>query len=145
MKLMLCQTKEQIVDAQNELQALQRFRGHENIVRLIDHSSSASKQHSNGTREFRMLFPIFHAGTAWDAIERASPQESVGCPWPFTERRALSVLMGATRGILAMHERGFSHRDVSILLGFHIRAIIFILLFGVLFVVLCCRHSFFTR
>ncbi len=96
-----------------ELQALTRFSGtSENIIELVDHGSVSSKQ--SGHRQVLFLFPLYSNGSAWDAIERAAPTEAVGCPWPFAERRALKILMGAARGLQTMHDAGFSHRDVSI-------------------------------
>ena len=67
-----------------------------------------------------MLFPLYPHGTAWDAIERAIPRDSDGPPWPFPERKALLVTVGAAKGLLALHELGYAHRDVkphNILLG----------------------------
>ena len=39
LKQILCQSKEQIKEAHDELRFLQMFAGHNNIIRLIDHSS----------------------------------------------------------------------------------------------------------
>jgi len=108
MKKLICQSKEQIAEAHNELSALQRFAGHENIVSLIDHCSTSSKQHSQGTRIVMFLFPLYPRGTAWDAIE-----QGVSGDWPFSETRALLVLIGAARGLAWMHEKGFAHRDIK--------------------------------
>ena len=130
LKQMLLQTKEQIEEAQNELRALQRFAGHEHIISFLDHSSS-SPSLAKGTRSstVQFLFPFFALGTCWDCIERSS---SVGgsassnddrC-WPFSERRALTVVRGVALALDFMHDRGqgFSHRDVkphNVLLGGH--------------------------
>jgi serine/threonine protein kinase len=46
-------------------------------------------------------------------VERASPRDADGCPWPFPERRALQVILGTCRGLLVIHNRGFAHRDVK--------------------------------
>ena len=112
LKQMLCQSKEQTSDAMAELQALQRFSGLcENIIELVDHGSSSSKQ--SGHRQVLFLFPLYSNGSAWDAVERAVPVDAEGCPWPFSEHRALKVLMGAARALEAMHAEGYAHRDVS--------------------------------
>ena len=121
LKQMLCQTKEQIEEAQNELRALQRFAGHEHIISLVDHSTS-SPSIAKGTRNttVQFLFPFFGLGTCWDCIERSSGDDRC---WPFSERRALTVVRGVALALDFMHDRGqqgFSHRDVkphNVLLG----------------------------
>jgi serine/threonine protein kinase len=122
MKKMLCQTREQVTDAQHELDALVRFSGKsENIISLIAHASTPSQSgKKNILREVYMVFPLFPQGTAWDAVEAAVPTELDGRPWPFNERKALNILIGTCRGLLVMHDQGVSHRDVkphNILLG----------------------------
>lgn len=112
MKKLLCQTKEQVADAKNELEALAMFAQAEHVIPLLDHCWLPPKPKSS-IREVLMLFPLFAQGTAWDAVERASPAEAEGAPWPFPERRALTVVLGAARALKCIHDRGFCHRDVK--------------------------------
>ena len=120
LKQMLCQTKEQVEEAQNELRALQRFAGHEHIISLLDHSSSSpSLTKGNRSTTVQFLFPFFALGTCWDCIERSFVDDRC---WPFSERRALTVMRGVALALDFMHDRGqgFSHRDVkphNVLLG----------------------------
>ena len=39
LKQILCQSKEQVKEAHDELRFLQMFAGHDNVIRLVDHSS----------------------------------------------------------------------------------------------------------
>lgn len=115
MKRMLCQTKEQVEDANNELKALNMFAGSKRspyIISLLDFSSNPGKT-KNIMKEVHMLFPLFPHGTAWDAVERAVPRDMEGSSWPFPEKRALQVVLGTARGLLCLHEKGYSHRDVK--------------------------------
>ena len=54
LKHIICQSKEQVEEAHNELRLCQRFSGHPNIVQLVDHASMTSKQ-KNIQRNVRLL------------------------------------------------------------------------------------------
>eukprot|EP00607_Mallomonas_marina_P003393 CAMPEP_0182432384 /NCGR_PEP_ID=MMETSP1167-20130531/55953_1 /TAXON_ID=2988 /ORGANISM="Mallomonas Sp, Strain CCMP3275" /LENGTH=404 /DNA_ID=CAMNT_0024619823 /DNA_START=243 /DNA_END=1454 /DNA_ORIENTATION=- len=108
MKQLLCQCREQVEDATNELKALQRFRNHRYLINLIDHGSSVSKQHNN-CREVLFLFPFYSRGTAWGVIERSLQEE----PWPFSESWILQIIHDTAHALQAMHDAGLAHRDMK--------------------------------
>ena len=112
MKQMLCQTKDQDLDCNHEIQALQKFSSHVNIITLLDYGMIQTKQTTN-IKTYLLLFPLCTHGTAWDAILRADPLETEGQPWPFTERKALMIILGVARALHYIHEQGFSHRDIK--------------------------------
>jgi len=111
LKQVLCQSREQIQDAQAELRALKDCSGHPNIISLIDHAqfNTASAPHSSSNSQVLYLFPLCSRGTAWDSIEKS--QE--GRPWPFTEFRALNMIMGVAKGLHFMHSKNMAHSDVK--------------------------------
>ena len=43
MKHLICQSTEQEQDVNDELSALQRFKGHSNIIHMVDHSSTSKR------------------------------------------------------------------------------------------------------
>ena len=105
LKQMLCQSREQVEEAQNEVRSLQRFAGHAHIVSLVDHSSAATKGGAPSHRTVLLLFPLYAHGTAWDKIEQCTGTgtgagEREGS-WPFSERRALKVCMGVARALVS--------------------------------------------
>lgn len=120
----------QVKDVQNEIRVLKKFRGHPNIIGLMDHSShqKGNGQVRSGYWEYTMtalfqsrtlplthpliqfhqhvyhlLFPVYPMGTAWDLIERHSNQGGEG-RWPFTEEDCLRIVLGAARALGAMHD-----------------------------------------
>lgn len=123
LKQLICQSREQVVEAHRELDALLLFRDCDYIIRLLDHSSTANASSStSGThRQVNMLFPLYARGTAFDAVERSNPSSgSEGPPWPFPEPRALYVALCMASALQHIHSKGFTHRDVkphNILLG----------------------------
>lgn len=112
LKQMLCQTREQLDDAHNELRALRRFAGHDHIVPLVDHGVAAAPGKPASHKMAQMLFPLYPLGTCWDIVEHSLGS---GDPWPFDRRRALRVCLGVARALDFMHDggRGFAHRDVK--------------------------------
>jgi len=111
LKQVLCQSREQIQDAQAELRALRECSSHPNIISLIDHAqfNTASAPRSDSNSQVLYLFPLYCRGTAWDSIEKS--QE--GRPWPYTEFRALNMIMGVAKGLHFMHQKNMAHSDVK--------------------------------
>ncbi len=105
---------------------LQKFRTHPNIIQLIDYAShsighshienssggltlksissfmkfsqsSNNSSTSNNAREVYLLFPLYYKGTTWDIIERCLGSDNI--PWPFNERKCLSITLGILRAL----------------------------------------------
>lgn len=120
LKVLTCQSREQVAEAHGEIDALKMFAGHPHIIQLIDHASITLSSSSNGSsaaaahRQVMLLFPLFPRGTAWDAIERVMYNSSAPAgPWPFPEPRALYVVQCVAKALSYVHEKGFTHRDVK--------------------------------
>ena len=108
MKQLLCQSKEQIEDAQHEIEVLLQLKGRSNIIELIDYGSSNSRQHNN-LRQVLLLFPLYSRGTIWHMIE----QTGESSPWPIQEQRAIKFLLETCRGLEGLHTVGLAHRDLK--------------------------------
>lgn len=106
LKQLLCQDRAQFEEARAEIDNLQLIQGHPNVIELVDHAMIPGAS----SKQFFMLFPLYPAGTAWDAIERAG---NAGPPWPFPEARALRVTLCAAKALAHVHSRGLTHRDVK--------------------------------
>ena len=119
LKQLFCQSDEQYDDARLELEALQRFKGHDHIIELLGSSSNPT----DGSKTLHFLFPFCASGTVWDVMARSdvlSPQSSL--PWPFAEKHILYVIGCVAKALQHMHSHGYSHRDVkphNILLSSH--------------------------
>lgn len=110
MKQLLCQSKDQLKEAENELMALKRFRNKTNLINLIDYGATSSRQ-AHIQKEVFFLFPFFTKGTVWNAIELALPSEDLD--WPFPEARAVKVMKEICKGLVHIHEVGLAHRDMK--------------------------------
>lgn len=71
------------------------FRGHPNIVQLIDSNNVAVGKKNSNVRQLSFLFPLYHMGTCWDLISTASSNADnhaiMTNTWCFTERQILEV------------------------------------------------------
>lgn len=113
LKILNCQTKEQVQDAQLELNALRQCSGHQNIINLLDYSQSFNPHGGSGSAtgsHTLFLYPLFPLGTAWDAIENAQRDDR---RWPFSEKRALQIVLGMARALDFMHGKNLAHSDVK--------------------------------
>lgn len=107
LKLLNCQSKEQIKDANTEIKALKQCGRHENIISLIDSCQLPSK--NNNLKQYLLLFPLYSNGTLFDLIEKSNENS----PWPFPEKRILNIILGMTRALNFIHNQNLSHRDVK--------------------------------
>lgn len=118
LKQLLCQSREQVNEAHNELDTLRRFQGRSdgNIIELLEFTAAGdgrggSSGASSVTRQVLMLFPLYPAGTLWDHIADASAPHVH--TWPFPEPAALYLVMCAAEALLVLHREGLAHRDVK--------------------------------
>ncbi len=56
-----------------------------------------------------LLFPMCNQGSIWSVIENSTASS----PWPFSEKQALQMVLGIAKGLLAIHNIGWSHRDMK--------------------------------
>ena len=132
MKKMLLQTKEQIIEAQEELKCLQLFahnspQNHPHIIDLLasNYYNPASEYKSTNNvkthKELLLLFPYYAKGTVYDIIQNASPETGVeGLPWLLNESWCIHILLGISSALSHIHGLGYAHWDVkprNILLG----------------------------
>lgn len=109
LKQLFCQSEEQFDDARLELEALQRFKGHDHIIELLDSSNP-----TDGSKTFHFLFPLCARGTVWDVMMRSDVLSSQSAlPWPFAEKHILYVIGCVAKALQHMHSQGYSHRDVK--------------------------------
>jgi serine/threonine kinase 16 len=116
LKQLLCQSREQIAEAHNELDVLRRFQGKSDgtIIELLDYTAAGGQgggAAANQTKQVLMLFPIYPAGTLLDHIADAT--QSSSRTWPFPEPTALYLTMCAAEALQVLHRDGLAHRDVK--------------------------------
>ena len=136
LKLLLCQSREQSQEAQDEIENLYKLQGHPNVVKLVDSAVVPGKYalpsfpgtissafslrigSSSSMKQVMLLFPFYSRGTAWDWIEKVSPPKispsaAASTPWPFTEKMILYIIAETASALAFVHSRGFTHRDVK--------------------------------
>lgn len=115
LKQLLCQSREQVSEANTELDVLKRFSGRSNgtIIELLEYTAAENHQKGGAhpIKQVLMLFPLYPAGTLWDRIAEAS--ESHGRSWPFPEPTALYLVLCAAEALQVLHRDGLAHRDVK--------------------------------
>jgi serine/threonine protein kinase len=117
LKQLLCQSREQVTEANSELDALKRFQGRSDgsIIELLEYSTGVESGSERGgvsaakPRQVLMLFPLYPLGTLWDRVEKGNNSNS----WPFPEHVALYVILCAAESLLVLHREGLAHRDVK--------------------------------
>lgn len=71
------------------------FRGHPNIVQLVDSSNVPVGKKNSTVRQLSFLFPLYHMGTCWDLIATAMNNSdnhvNMTHGWCFTEKQILEV------------------------------------------------------
>ncbi len=103
LKILNCQSKEQIIDGQHEIKSLQKF-DHKNIINLVDYSIL----NNQGNTIINILFPLYSNGTVWNKIENND-----GIKWPFPERIAINIILGVSHALNHIHKKGYCHRDMK--------------------------------
>jgi len=117
LKQLLCQSREQLHEANQELEALRRFRGKSDyIIELLDFTMGENSNRGKAPtpaqpQQVLMLFPVFPLGSLWDVVAAATAQE--GGKWPFPEHVALHLVRCAAEALLVFHKAGYAHRDVK--------------------------------
>lgn len=102
LKILNCQSKEQIIDGQHEIKSLQKF-DHINIINLVDYSIL----NNQGNTIINILFPLYPNGTVWNKIENNDGK------WPFPERIAINIILGVSHALNHIHKKGYCHRDMK--------------------------------
>eukprot|EP01040_Poterioochromonas_malhamensis_P008144 gene8144-8808_t len=117
LKQLICQSKEQVEEAHNEIDALLMCQSNPYVVPLLDHSSTLLGHGNSGPRQVLMLFPLYPRGTAWEAMERSGvtqdPATARSIPWPFPEAKAIAIIHSIASALAFLHEKGYAHRDVK--------------------------------
>ena len=105
LKLMIASEPDQIAKIHAEIRVHERF-DHPHLLRLVDHSETVS----NGRHTFRLLFPLYSAGSIGDVIVR---MRSVGKI--FSEDHALHLFAQVLEGVEAMHSvtPPLAHHDIK--------------------------------
>ncbi|KAN0045108.1 hypothetical protein ACTA71_006636 [Dictyostelium dimigraforme] len=112
LKVMICQTQESINTAKREINAFQTF-NHENIMKLVDHSVS---NHSQDTKEYRLLLPYYKDGTLQDLIDNQRTTYGKDTKKPlFKEKTCLEFFLKVCQAIQVFHNHSppLAHRDIK--------------------------------
>lgn len=106
-KKLLCQTREQIEDAEREIAVLRNLQtlSHANLLALLDSTSQKTKA---GHLEYYLLLPLYYA----------SMQQMIdaGPGYPHTAFRTgelYDISMGVLEGLSAIHTLGYRHCDLK--------------------------------
>jgi serine/threonine kinase 16 len=127
LKQLVCTTAEQSSDAAREAD-LHAALSHPHLMPLLGRGSVRRR---DGREVVSLLFPLMEGGSVQDTINRALAARPAGAaaasgrgggggggggpssaPSPLPEAAALHAMLGAARGLLALHAAGYAHRDV---------------------------------
>ncbi|KYQ92330.1 putative protein serine/threonine kinase [Tieghemostelium lacteum] len=115
LKVMICQTAEQIEIGTREINSILLF-DHPNIIKMIDHSTIDSKRLEN-SKEILMLTPYYKEGTLQDLLDKQRIQNgkdyNIGI---FTEIEALQFFRQICLAVQQLHQHKphiLSHRDIK--------------------------------
>lgn len=103
LKRVLCHDREGRQEAQTEVE-MHRLFSHPNILGLTAHTFVDR----GGKSEAWLLLPYVSKGSLWSVLEKLRDKGSA-----LAERRVLNILHGICSGLKAMHDRGYSHRDLK--------------------------------
>ena len=103
MKQLLRHSKEAGREIDNERECLKSVQ-HPNVIELVESSDLARK----GSSLF--LFPFYPRGSIYDVMLNTPPAGE----WPLDERECLRLMIGICKGLMAMHEQGWTHRDIKV-------------------------------
>jgi hypothetical protein len=138
LKRMVCQNGPAKADAKAELKILKAFSAHPNIITVLGGTARTMVVPGQNyeSMEVHFLFPFYEEGSAfdvmWKALEanRASGSGNGGGfggssgggqrgfgsnnVWPFPEVELVRVLGGVASALIAMHKKGYAHRDIKV-------------------------------
>jgi len=109
LKRCLAQTREDVSALKLEVSVHQKTRS-AYVMQLVDFMETESRR-VPGAREFYLLFPLYSGGSVFDQMESAS--QNPGLEWPYPEPIAAGLMAGVLEGLAALHEAGFTHRDIK--------------------------------
>lgn len=116
LKQVLSQTAEQRDEVRKEIEVHKAF-DHPHLMPLIDYSI---QKRGDGKETANLLFPLMDGSIqdvinkAWESASKQPQSNNLNTPpvQPFSEQLSLQLVLGAGRGLQAMHSAGRAHRDV---------------------------------
>jgi len=114
LKRLLCQSKEQFVDAETEIQVHLKVGSHPSLMPLLAHDV---RTFGAGCHEVLLLFPLFERGTLLDYVMAKSSQNT-----ELEEAGAVNLFLQICQGVKVLHslDPPLAHRDIkpqNVLLG----------------------------
>uniref|UniRef100_A0A8C8RF75 Serine/threonine-protein kinase 16 n=1 Tax=Pelusios castaneus TaxID=367368 RepID=A0A8C8RF75_9SAUR len=103
LKRILCHDQEDRREALHEVE-MHRLFDHPNILRLQAHCMVEK----GSKHEAWLLLPFCQRGTLWSEVEMLRDKGTF-----LPEERILPILLGICRGLQAIHDKGYAHRDLK--------------------------------
>jgi serine/threonine protein kinase len=135
LKRMVCQNGPAKADAKAELKILKAFSAHPNIITVLGGTARTMVVPGQNyeSMEVHFLFPFYEEGSAFDVMWKALEANRAGNGggfggssgggqrgfgsnnvWPFPEVELVRVLGGVASALIAMHKKGYAHRDIKV-------------------------------
>ena len=107
MKVVLCQSQEQLASAQREIAVHKQAGYHPNVLELVDVEVSASQATGGGAQEVRFLFPLLTLGCLVDVWDKGLR--------PKDDAQVLDMFAAVCRGVQCLHEDcQLRHCDIKV-------------------------------
>eukprot|EP00803_Ostreobium_quekettii_P007595 evm.model.scf_2946.2 EVM.evm.TU.scf_2946.2 scf_2946:6198-11456(+) len=108
LKKILATTKEQLADAQREIDVLQKLR-HPGVIPLLESGVVTEASAEGGSMQVvYMLFPWFKEGSAVDVVEKVHTNGRRLSPY-----NVVDIFRQVCEGVKHMHQQGMTHRDIK--------------------------------
>ncbi len=102
-KKMICQSAEQEEEAAKEIKVLSKIKS-PNVIQLLGHSTEKIKSQSH----VYLLLPL--CNTSLQAVIEKTVSSKLDCAID-SDSSLISILLGAARGLKAVHDAGYRHAD----------------------------------